>query len=174
VKEQRDQLAKILAVRQTKRAAVRLELASLAAEARRTEIEAQQAAARAEAIARAGLQRIQSGRADLLSGAFKVDAVHELRSTVAIAQADTTRADLVVQEAAAVADEIERKRQTVARHLLAEDMRCEQLQKRLKELKALILNKRDEREAEDFASPLTSEPQHAAKSASGFPAGPAA
>jgi hypothetical protein len=149
---EREQLARILAVRVTKRAAVRLQLARLAAEARETELAAQAAAAEAERVAAAGLIRIQNGRAEILSGPFQVNAMAELRQTVDTVNVECASAQAVVADAAALADRIELERQTVAHNLLSADRRCERLEEKLKELKAHVLNKRDERDIEDFAS----------------------
>jgi hypothetical protein len=146
------QLARILAVRVTKRAAIRLQLARLAAEARETELAAQAAAARAEQIATDGLRRIQTGRSEILSGPFLVNAMTELRQTVTTVNDQCTAAQVVVRETATLADTIEQERQVVARDLLTADTRCERLQDKLKELKLQTLNKRDERDIEDFAS----------------------
>jgi hypothetical protein len=146
------QLARILAVRVTKRAAIRLRLAALAAEARDTELAARRAAARAEQIAAAGLTRIQTGRGEILSGPFQVNAIDELRQTVETVNTQCAAARAIVQEATALAAQIESERQAVARNLLTADTRCERLQDKLKELKLQFLNKRDERDIEDFAS----------------------
>jgi hypothetical protein len=146
------QLTRILAVRVTKRAAIRLRLATLAAEARETELAARQAAARAEQIAADGLTRIQTGRSEILSGPFQVNNINELRQTVETVNAQCAAARAVVQEATALAEQIEAERQMVARNLLTADTRCERLQDKLKELKLQWLNKRDERDIEDFAS----------------------
>jgi hypothetical protein len=146
------QLARILAVRVTKRAAIRLRLARLAAEARETELAAQAAAARAEQIAADGLLRIQTGRSEILSGPFLVNAMTELRQTVTTVNDQCAAARVVVQETATLADQIEQERQVVARNLLTADTRCERLEDKLKELKLQTLNKRDERDIEDFAS----------------------
>jgi hypothetical protein len=148
----REQLARILAVRVTKRAAIRLRLAALAAEARETELAARQAAAKAAQITAEGLRRIQDGRGDILSGPFPVNAIDELRQTVAQANARHAAAQVVVREATELAEGIERERQIVAHNLLTADRRCERLEDKLKELKAQFLNKRDERDIEDFAS----------------------
>jgi hypothetical protein len=146
------QLARILAVRVTKRAAIRLRLARLAAEARETELAAQAAAARAEQIAVDGLQRIQTGRSEILSGPFLVNAMTELRQTVSMVNDQCAAAQVVVRDTATLADKIEQERQGVARNLLTADTRCERLEHKLKELKLQTLNKRDERDIEDFAS----------------------
>jgi hypothetical protein len=150
--DERQQLARILAVRITKRAAIRLRLAALAAQARETELSAQAAAARERQITADGLHRIQTGRTDMLSGPFQVNAMDELRQTVATVNTQRAAAHEVVLAANALADEIEQQRQTVARDLLVADTRCERLQDKLNELKLQILNKRDERDIEDFAS----------------------
>jgi hypothetical protein len=134
--DERHQLARILAVRVTKRAAIRLRLAALAAQARETELAARAAAAQERQITADGLHRIQTGRNDMLSGPFPVNAMDELRQTVATVNAQRTAAHEVV----------------VAANALAADTRCERLQDKLNELKLQILNKRDERDIEDFAS----------------------
>jgi hypothetical protein len=146
------QLTRILAVRVTKRAAVRLKLATLAAEARETELAAQQAVARADDITASGLRRIRDGRASILGGAFKVNVIDELRQTVAKATANRVLALSEVAAAHELADRIEAERQIVARDLLTADRRCERLESRLKELKVQFLNKRDQRDIEDFAA----------------------
>jgi hypothetical protein len=146
------QLSRILAVRVTKRAALRLRLATLAAEARDTEHAAQRASNRAEQITVEGLLRIQNGRREILSQAFLMNAMSELRQTVATVTDQCTAAHQVVQEAKALAEQIEQERQLVARNLLTADTRCERLQSKLDELKQLTLNRRDERDIEDFAS----------------------
>jgi hypothetical protein len=146
------QLTRILAVRVTKRAAIRLRLATLAAEARETELAARAAADRAEQLTVEGLKRIQNSRSDILSGAFLVNAMSELRQTVTTVNQQCSAAQVVVQETAALADRIEQERQVVARNLLTADTRCERLEDKLKELKLQTLNKRDERDIEDFAS----------------------
>jgi hypothetical protein len=150
--DEHQQLARILAVRVTKRAAIRLRLAALAAQARETELAAQAAAARERQITADGLYRIQTGRNDMLSGPFPVNAMDELRQTVATANAQRTAAREVLLAANVFADKIEQQRQIVARDLLVADTRCERLQDKLNELKRQILNKRDERDIEDFAS----------------------
>jgi hypothetical protein len=146
------QLTRILAVRVTKRAGIRLRLAALAAQARETELAAQAAAARAEQIAAEGLERIQNGRSEILSGPFLVNAMTELRQTVTTVNDQCAAAQVVVVETATLADQIEQARQAVARNLLIADTRCERLQDKLKELKLQTLNKRDERDIEDFAT----------------------
>jgi hypothetical protein len=146
------QLARILAVRVTKRAAIRLRLVTLAAEARDTELAAQAAAVRAEQITVDGLTRIQTGRTDILSGPFLVNAMSELRQTVTTVTEQCAAAQVVVEETATLAAQIEQERQAVARNLLTADTRCERLEDKLKELKHQSLNKRDERDIEDFAS----------------------
>jgi hypothetical protein len=146
------QLTRILAVRVTKRAGIRLRLASLAAQARETELAAQAAAAWAEQIAAEGLERIQTGRSEILSGPFLVNAMTELRQTVTTVNDQCAAAKVVVEETATRADQIEEERQAVARNLLIADTRCVRLQDKLAELKLQTLNKRDERDIEDFAS----------------------
>jgi hypothetical protein len=146
------QLTRILAVRLTKRAAIRLRLATLAARARETEQAAQQAVAAAAEIAAAGLLRIQSGRQDLLSGNFQVNAVQDLRQTVATVNDQCAAAQQVVREAVELAAAIDQDRQVMAHNLLSADQRCERLQDKLKDLKRQLVTTRDERDIEDFAS----------------------